>query len=111
DPELVGELLGYFPAPLRTGLAERIEEHPLRREILATRLANRVVSRAGITFVERHREELGADPAAIARAHGAAWAVHDMEHHWRAIEGMEPRVGPPGPTGMRPRGAPPRVRR
>jgi glutamate dehydrogenase len=101
DPESLGELLGYFPAPVRTRFGDRIEEHPLRREIVATRIANRVVNRAGTTFVERQREELGAGSAAIARAHGAAWAVYDMEEHWRAIEEMDPRMAPQVQTDMR----------
>jgi len=101
DPESLGELLGYFPAPVRTGFAEQIEEHPLRREIVATRIANRVVNRAGITYLVRQREEVGAGSAAIARAHGASWALYDMEEHWRAIEDMEPRVAPQVQTDMR----------
>ena len=53
DPALAGELAGYFPDPLPERFADRLERHRLRREIVATRVTNGIVDRAGTTFVFR----------------------------------------------------------
>src|SRR6202035_512822 len=42
-PELAGELRAYFPPALRGRFAAQIGAHPLRREIVATVIANDVV--------------------------------------------------------------------
>ena len=62
---------GYFPPQLRERYAERLPAHPLRREIIATTLANRVLNSSGSTFVFRLGEELSVSPDRAVRA----WAV------------------------------------
>jgi glutamate dehydrogenase len=58
DAAPFGDVLrGYFPEPLRDAA---IGEHPLRREITATRLTNRVIDRAGVTLLPSLVESLGA---------------------------------------------------
>ena len=71
DPYLAGELALYFPTPLRERFPEQLEQHPLRREIIATRIANDLVNRAGTTFLYRLGDETGAAPDEIARAYTA----------------------------------------
>ena len=51
-------LHGYFPAELEIELGERIDQHPLAREITATTAANYLIDRAGVTFLT-WIEELG----------------------------------------------------
>ena len=51
--------------------------HRLRREIVATRVTNDLVDRAGTTFVFRLREDTGASHADIARAYAVAREVFD----------------------------------
>jgi glutamate dehydrogenase len=86
DPALAAELAGYFPAPLPERFADRLERHRLRREIVATRVANAIVDRAGITFVFRLGEDTGASPADIARAYAVAREVFDMRGFWAEVE-------------------------
>ena len=75
DPWFERELAGYFPEPLRDGrFAAALARHPLRREIIATRVTNLLVDRAGTSFVHRLIEETGAGVPELARAHDAAWA-------------------------------------
>ena len=65
-----------FPQPLRERFRERIHAHRLRREILASSVANRLINRMGSTFVFRLQEELGVDAAASCaptRGLGGAW--------------------------------------
>ena len=88
----------YFPAPLRRRYATAISDHPLRREITATQVANRLVNRAGITFWLRIRDETGASFAEIARAHAASWAIFRMRSLWDAVEALPPSVS--GATSM-----------
>jgi len=59
--------------------------HRLRREIIATVVANQLVDRAGTTFVFRLSEETGGSPALLARAYAAAREI--QEDDLRVVEG------------------------
>ena len=59
----------YFPAQLVERYGDRLESHPLRREIITTVVVNDMINRGGITFAYRAGEETGADPVEIARAY------------------------------------------
>src|SRR5215207_4935017 len=92
DPTLTAELAAYFPAPLPERFADRLERHRLRREIIATRVTNGIVDRAGITFVFRLQEDTGAAAADIARAYVVARHVFDMRGLWAAVEALDLEV-------------------
>ncbi|HEY3872946.1 MAG TPA: NAD-glutamate dehydrogenase [Actinocrinis sp.] len=92
DPFLKGELFGYFPEALRERFRDRIEAHPLRREIITTQIVNNLVNNAGTTFVFRMREETGSSAEEIARAHTVARAVFGLESYWRAINELDNKV-------------------
>jgi glutamate dehydrogenase len=92
DAALTAELAGYFPAPLPKRYADRLEKHRLRREIIATRVTNGVVDRAGITFVFRLQEDTGATSADIARAYAVASDVFDMRRLWADVEALDLEV-------------------
>jgi glutamate dehydrogenase len=72
DPYLARELLRYFPSKMREPFADEIAHHRLRRDIIATMLANSMINRGGPSFVSRLSEETGATPAAIAAAFAVA---------------------------------------
>ena len=57
-PELKAELLDYFPERLRSLAPETMNAHRLRREIIATCVANALVNRMG---AELHRGHADAD--------------------------------------------------
>ena len=78
DPFLGRELEQYFPEVLRSRYADQIREHPLRREIIATRVTNSVVDRAGTTFIFRLTEETGMAAPDVARAHTAAREIFGL---------------------------------
>ncbi|HZI38858.1 MAG TPA: NAD-glutamate dehydrogenase domain-containing protein, partial [Acidimicrobiia bacterium] len=74
DPWFARELAAYFPKPVRDEqFAPAMARHPLRREIIATRVTNLIVDRAGTSFIHRLTEETGARTPDLARAHVAAW--------------------------------------
>ena len=100
DPHLSAELARYFPTPLRERFGDRMEDHRLRREIVATRVANELVNRAGPSFAFRLGEETGAGPAEISRAFTAAVEVFDLRETWEAIESLDDEVGAKVQTDM-----------
>ena len=72
DAFLSAELADYFPTAIRDRYADRLPDHPLRREIIATCVTNAMVNRAGSTFAFRLAEEVGLPVPHIARAHIAS---------------------------------------
>ncbi|MBA2636792.1 MAG: NAD-glutamate dehydrogenase [Solirubrobacterales bacterium] len=92
DPALLGELAGYFPPPLPERYGDRLEGHPLRREIVATRITNGIVDRAGITFAFRLQEDTGAEPADIARAYAVARDAYGMRDFWAQVEALDAQI-------------------
>ena len=68
DPWLEEVLHEYFPRPVTERFADYFGEHPLRREIICTRVANEIVDTAGIVFAYRVMEETGASVLTVARA-------------------------------------------
>jgi glutamate dehydrogenase len=100
DPYFSAELRRYFPTPLRERFGDRMDEHRLRREIVATRVANELVNRAGPSFVFRLGEETGAGPEEISRAFTAAVEVFDLRATWGGIESLDDEVDAATQTGM-----------
>jgi glutamate dehydrogenase len=92
DPYLSHDLERYFPPPLPERYAEAMRNHRLRREIVATLVANQMVDRAGTTFAFRLGEETGASPARLARGYAAAREVFAMRPFWEEVEGLDNKV-------------------
>ena len=86
DPLLESELLAAFPAPMRDRFKTDILDHRLRREIIATKLANRMVNRLGLIHPFELVEEEGATLAQVTTAFVAAERLLGMAAIWRGIE-------------------------
>jgi len=86
DPELVGLLLAAFPTPMQAQFRKQIESHRLRREIIATKLANRIVNRLGIVHPFELAEEAGADLAQVAAAFTLADRLFGLHAIWEHLE-------------------------
>ena len=71
-------LLRYFPPKLRDLYADEILRHPLRKEIIATILSNKITNDIGIGFGFRIREETGARIENIAKAYVVSVEVFDL---------------------------------
>ncbi|QLE72302.1 NAD-glutamate dehydrogenase [Streptomyces rectiverticillatus] len=89
DPYLERLLRAYFPQALRSGFAEQVDTHALRREIITTVLVNDTVNSGGSTFLHRLREETGASLEEIVRAQAAARAIFELGSVWDAVEGLD----------------------
>ncbi|GAB5510072.1 MAG: NAD-glutamate dehydrogenase [Hyphomicrobiales bacterium] len=68
DPYLSRELYRYFPTPMHETYKDEIEGHRLRREIIATQLANSIINRGGATLIQIVSDTTGASKADIASA-------------------------------------------
>lgn len=86
DPDLAGEALAAFPPAMRANFAADILAHRLRREIIATRLANRLINRLGFIHPFELAEEEGVDLAEVAAAFVAAERLLGMADVWQSIE-------------------------
>jgi glutamate dehydrogenase len=89
DPFLRAELERYFPSRLGERFLERIYQHRLKREIIATYITNSMVNRAGPTFAFRLAEVTGAKSPDIARAYTAAREIFQMRDVWSAVEALD----------------------
>ncbi|TFD46642.1 NAD-glutamate dehydrogenase [Cryobacterium sp. TMT1-2-1] len=100
DPWFGKTLRRYFPRQLSERFDAEIDTHPLRREIIATVVANDMINLGGVTFAFRTMEETSANPATIARAFVALREVFELDimvgelnalpssfptEHWSAI--------------------------
>ncbi|HSK14961.1 MAG TPA: NAD-glutamate dehydrogenase [Gaiellaceae bacterium] len=92
NPYTAGELVRYFPRVLSERFGDRLPDHRLRRELVATYVTNSLVNRAGITFAFRLAEETGAAAADIARAYMVAREVFALRALWTAIEELDASI-------------------
>jgi glutamate dehydrogenase len=92
DEHFVDDLVGYFPSPLREPYRDRILQHRLRREIVATVLVNQMVNLAGISFDHRMTEDTGASVGEIVRAWVAVRDVIGLAEVWAEIDGLDRSV-------------------
>ncbi|MFW0777854.1 MAG: NAD-glutamate dehydrogenase [Rickettsiales bacterium] len=92
EPYFVSDLKRYFPKAMQANFEQAIEDHRLRREIIATVMTNSIVNRAGITFYY----ELNADTESSSRDVAAAYAIardaFDLRTIWNDIEALPASV-------------------
>lgn len=85
-------LMAYFPEALQKKYAVAIEGHQLRREIVATALANMIVNRMGPTFVRMTAEKTGAAIADVVTAYLVVVASFGLLERYAAIESLDSKV-------------------
>ncbi|MEJ5230747.1 MAG: NAD-glutamate dehydrogenase [Geminicoccaceae bacterium] len=90
------DLAKYFPRPLRRRFAAHIATHRLRREIVATRLANSLVNRGLPVFVSDLRALTGADLESVVLGYVVARDTFGLVGLTAELE----RLGPPVPAGL-----------
>ncbi len=92
DEDLFGDLKQYFPPPLPDRYGQQMREHRLRREIVATAIANQLVERVGTTFAFRLTDEADASPVLLARGYAVAREVFEMRAFWDAVQQLDNQV-------------------
>ncbi len=100
DPWFSRTLRSYFPHRVVERYGDRLESHPLHREIITTCLVNEMVNRGGITFAFRCEEETGADAEQVARAYTVCREVFGLRDFVSAVEALDNRVETEVQTGL-----------
>jgi glutamate dehydrogenase len=89
DPSLESELLAAFPSAMVKKHKDAILGHRLRKEIIATKLANRMVNRLGLLLPFELAEEEGCSLSDVAAAFAIAERIYDLPSLWQAIDTAE----------------------
>jgi glutamate dehydrogenase len=85
-------LLAYFPQELQTVYAKNILRHYLKKEIIATQLANLVVNRVGITFAFRLKDEFRCSIVHVINTFWMIYQLIDASSVYAAIEALDGKV-------------------
>ena len=85
-------LVKSFPRPLREKFNDAMNNHPLRKEIIATKLANNIVNDMGLNFMVRMHEETGANEAEIALCYSIASEIFEMRDTWSSISALDNKI-------------------
>jgi glutamate dehydrogenase len=86
EPAVDSEVLSAFPAKMRKDHGEAIKAHQLRNEIVATKVANRIVNRMGLIHPYELAEEEGASVGDVAAAFVVAERLFDLRALWEQID-------------------------
>ena len=100
DPYFETVLKSYFTSPIDR-YEDAILNHRLKREIIATVIANRTLDMAGPVPLLRLREMTDNENAAIVRGLEASRAVLDFESFCREVDALDTKVGADLQTDMR----------
>ena len=85
DPWFERDLMAYFPQRMQKEFADEIRHHQLRKEIIATTIANRTVNLGGPAIIVRLADETGAAPATICKAFEVSRILFGLDHLWEQI--------------------------
>ncbi|MFQ3250621.1 NAD-glutamate dehydrogenase [Glaciecola sp.] len=85
-------LVDAFPPILREKYQTQMQDHPLRSEIIATKLTNEMVNDMGLNFVYRLQEETGALIEQVAEAYTVVKGVFGMASLWESVEELDNKI-------------------
>lgn len=100
NPYLAREARKAFPEALVARYPQEVDGHRLRREIIATQIANGMVNRMGITFSLRMHQATGRAMADIAAAYVSARDIFTMDDLWQQMEALDNRIPAAMQQGM-----------
>jgi glutamate dehydrogenase len=93
-------LRGFLPSDVRSRFADAVGEHPLRREIVAAEIVNRLVDTFGSTFVYRVARDADADVVQVIRAWTIAFHLVGGQGIVDAVLPPSSRAGPVGEAAL-----------
>ncbi|HEX4533500.1 MAG TPA: NAD-glutamate dehydrogenase, partial [Rhizomicrobium sp.] len=100
DPYFASELAGYFPSAAVERFPDEMIHHRLRREIIVTVLANKIVNLAGPVFMHRLKEVSSTTAPRVARAFVVAEGAFGLEALKARIDALDYKVPAEVQTGM-----------
>jgi glutamate dehydrogenase len=92
DPQLVEELVRYFPDDLQVRFRDAIGRHRLRREIIATVITNTMINRVRPAFAWQISEEATKPYSEVARAFTIMRDAFDLRTVWSEIESLDNKL-------------------
>jgi glutamate dehydrogenase len=92
NPYFNSLLINSFPVVLRERFSDHMASHPLRAEIIATKMANDIINDMGLNFVHRMLEETGASVGEIAICYVMAREVFDLPKYWNDISDLDNQI-------------------
>src|SRR3546814_10427069 len=69
-----------------------MEDHRLKREIIATAVTNSTINRMGATFLLRMQEDSGRSPGEVAKAFTISRETLDARALWAQIDALDGKV-------------------
>jgi glutamate dehydrogenase len=99
DPYCETTLSNYFPAEMRKTYGADIATHRLRREIIATVLANHAINRGGPGFVVSVCDATGSAPDDVVKAALVTRDALGLTNLWDKIDALDAKI--PGRTQNR----------
>ncbi len=94
DEELLEYLYASFPDVMCQMYGERLKNHYLANEIIATQLVNAVVSDMGILFLNHLMHETSASLLSVMRAYVVASRLFDLRSYLGAINELDHKLSP-----------------
>ncbi len=85
-------LFGAFPVVLQQQFAADMEHHPLKAEIIATKLANLLVNDMGANFTHRMMEETGSTVSEVAISYAIGRELFDIEGIWSQLNDLDTSI-------------------
>lgn len=82
-------LYNYFPTKLIQKYKNYMDEHRLKREIVATQVTNELVNRMGMTFMDRMMDETGKPACTITRAFIVAKTLLGAQEWFDTIDSLD----------------------
>lgn len=92
DPHFEADLSAYFPGRMAKKYAEEIRSHRLRREIIATQLANDAINRGGPPFVSRMQDLTGRSAAEVVAAYAVVRDGFELPALYAQIDALDNRM-------------------
>lgn len=94
------DLVQYFPTQLQEKYEAEMSQHRLHREIIATKLANAVVNRGGLTLAFDLAEATNSPLWRVCGAFVAVRELFDFRRVWRMIDACDYKIPAALQTGL-----------
>ncbi|TCS12453.1 NAD-glutamate dehydrogenase [Caulobacter sp. BK020] len=99
DPWFEATLKGYFPSALGQ-YGDAMQQHRLRREIIATVLDNQMINMCGPTFPSRLRAAAACDTTALVIAFAAAREILGIDALWDQVSALDGKASANGQLAL-----------
>lgn len=81
-----------FPKAIANQFHDNLLAHPLRPEIVATQLTNKIVNEMGSTFIYRMLDETGAQVESVVKAYMIARQLFNISELWEKIDSLGAQI-------------------